>query len=424
MNRLAPLVLLIFALPLSALEIHLNGIYFGSYNRDSLKDLSYKLPYADEEGVFLNELLPLMDDVRRFRLYSGDYILETGPSEDLRIVTNEDQIYLRGEGIGSLFLPDSIELEGTEREEKPLIVWFDRKDAHMERELSLFARLHHREIEFRVDPGIVSLLEYNTFNDRTLPDLIVFSRDKKNSLSPLLKEGEMKEPVPYKFSRTVYLSGSTYGENQIIAADFADLNIFYPLALHYGLTEPFTVDDPAVSEALTYLRNLYRAEAYKISADYPGDFISGKADRYYGMSSVFSELPGPPIMLDERFPLMPGEIPPPLKVSILMGIPGSTGSTGTAEDLIAYLTGYGVQQRIDPETGYLPVNETVYTLLKDNAAKDTLLLDLERAVELPSDDRSDKLRFVLPKIIRLVINGRLTVEQGLAEIGNYLNKEK
>ncbi|MBN2658636.1 MAG: hypothetical protein JXR86_16390 [Spirochaetales bacterium] len=422
MNRLAPLVLLIFILPLPALEIRLNDNFFDNYSDESLRELSYRLPYGEEKGVFLHELLPLMEDLRGFRFYSGEYRLETELTEDLRVVTNEDQIYLRGEGIGSLFLPDSIELEGKEREPDPLLIWFDSRDAHMERELSLFAALHHRDIEFRVDPGIVSLLEYNIFNDRTVPDLIVFSGEKQNALSPLLNEERQKEPVPYKFSRTVYLSGSTYGENQIIAADFSDLNMLYPLALHYGLKEPFSVDDPALFETLTYLRNLYRAGAYRISSDYPEDFISGRADRYFGMSTVFKELPGNPISLEERFPLLPGETPPPLKVSILLGIPRGSGSKETAEDLIAYLTGYGVQQRIDPETGYLPADKSVYSLLENNRSKDILLYELDKAVELNSGDMIEKLRFVLKKIIRLVINGRITIEQGIGEIGNYLDQ--
>jgi len=423
MNRLAIFAMFFSLLPLNALEVRLNGDYFASYNRESLTELSYKLPSGDEKGLFLRELLPLMDDVRNFRLFTGEYMMETDPTGDLRIVVSEDLLYLKGEGIGSLLLPDIIEVEGSGREGKSLLVWFDEKDSHMEREISLFARLHHLEPVFRIEKNIISLLEYNSFNEREIPDLLVYREEKANRMAPLLQNGNGSGPTPYKMSRTLFLNGSSHGQDKKLAADFGDLNLFFSLALHFGMEGNISTADPSVRRTFEYLKTLKNEGLHRVSANPSEDFTSGRVDSFLGMSTIIPKLPGRSFGGEEKtLPHLEGEPLSPLLQHVYLARPHKSPNSRTSEDLTSYLTGYGVQQRIDPETGYLPVNSDVYPLLKESSAKEILLTDLDKAVRLPSGDLTDKWRFVLARISRLVIGGRLTVDEGLAEIERYITE--
>lgn len=416
MNRLTLIVLLVTLLPLYGLEIRLNGNLYSNYDRESLEDLSYILPYEGEKGIFLEEILPLMEDIRRFTFYNEDYILETDPASDLRIVLDEDELILKGESLGSLILPRTLEIEGSELIKKELIVWFDKTDKHLEREISIFAKLHHMEPIFRISDRLVSLLEYNNFNNRTIPDLIVFGEDKINKLGPLIPMENTEQPRPYKLYRTIFLSNSTYGKNNKIAADFGDLDIFYPLNRQLE-------DGISMEKTLAYIKKIASEGYYSVSTNPVENYISGESDKIYGLSPLLALLPEEPLIPERAgFPLMEGNNPAPLVLSTYLVRPQKSSSEAISRALIQYLTGFGVQQRIDPETGYLPVDQSVYPLLKNSHAKTILLQDLEKAVYLPPNDQSDKLRFVLPKIIPLIVNGRLTVEEGIFEIQNYLSK--
>lgn len=418
MNRLILILLLALSLPLHSLEVRLNGRLFEFYSAESLRDLSYHLPGEEKKGIYLRELLPLMKDYRQFTLYTGDYILKTDPSDDLIILAEEDYIRLKGDNIGTVPLPHVIEIEGMAQNPTDLLIWMDREDHSIRREIDLFSRLHQIPVQYRIEEGLVSLLEYNSFNDRRVPDLIFFSGDKLNRLSPLLNSNDIHT---FKFSRSILLNGSSDGENSILAADFGDLDLFYSLMLRFGLEDDFSPDSLALGDALFYLRQLYADGLYRISEDPFSDFLSGKQDIFYGDSKVLSRLDVEPLLREDRaLPRLDGMNPRPVKSHIMVTVPEKSREQETASALLSYMRGYGVQQRINPESGFLPEETSVYPLLPESPSKVLMMEDLESAFTLESSETMDKLTFVLSKIYRLVVTRRLTVEEGMKEISDYL----
>lgn len=421
------IILLLLSFPLFSVEIQLNGFLYESYNNESLKLLSYRLPDSDETGIYLTELLPIMEEYHNFRFLSGDFIMETVPDDSLRIVEGEDSYYLKSSSIGTIPLPDVIEIEGIKTETEKLTIWFDREDKYIQREIDLFGRLHRLEIDYRIEKNLKSLLEYNVFNNTVIPDLIIYDDDKLNSLLPLLNflptEPELPpEPAqPFKISRSIYLEGASGGENRVLASDFGNLDLLYPLFIYFGLEGEFTTDSTAVKRSFLYLRELYIQGLYRLSENPEDEFISGAVDSIYSSSVLLEKININPLWSEEKtLPLPDGGNLPPLLSLTLLSMPRGGKNRKASLALLKYLLGYGVQQRINPQTGYLSYNRDVYPLLKNSTSKNLLMNNLENSQQLYPDDTLDKLRIVLPRIYRLIVSGRLTVDQGLREIENYL----
>lgn len=431
MNRILT-ILLLLSVPLYSMEIHLNGQLYENYTGDSLRELSYSLPDSPHGGIYLYELLPLMEEIHSFRFISRDFTMETDPEDSLYISDEEDGFFLQSQSIGKIPLPDMVEIAGVQTESEKILLWFDEEDPPLIRELELFARLHHMELEYRVEKNLISLLEYNSFNDTSIPDLMIYSDKKLNAMAPLLgtlpeefqsSHGQPKA-VPVKMSRQIFLRGSSGGDNRILSSDFGDLNNFYPLFYKFAPGDDFSIEQDGVKESLSYLSTLYKQGVFVLSADPFRDFIEGKADSIYASSTILDKLTSAPVISGNRsLPRMSGDNPPPLLSYKLLSLPNKHKHPTVSQSLLRFLTAFGVQQRIDPKTGYLPVDPGTYPLLNESTSKDLLLEDLENAIWLTPSDWTDKLRFVLPRIYRLVISGRLTIDQGIAEMKDYLENE-
>jgi len=428
MNRKIIILFLLLSFPLYSLEIRLNGSLYHNFTDESLQDLSYRLPGTDYSGIFLYELLPLMEEVHSFRFISSDFLMETDPDNSLYITKESDLFYLQNNSIGKIPLPAIIEIGGIQASAKKLIIWFDETDPFLMREIDLFGSLHQVEIEYRVEKNLESLLEYNIFNETEIPDLIIYSDSKLNRLSPLLSPvpdelsglPEQKKAIPVKLSRQIYLDDSSGGDNRFLTSDFGELNLLYPLFLRFGLEGDLSINDNAVKESFFYLTGLYNQGIYRLSGNPHKDFIEGKADSIYTSSTLLGELDNAPVLSENRtLPNLGGISPPPLLSYRMLSVPLGHNNSVSTVSLLRFLISSGVQQRIDPRTGYLPFDSAVYPDLVGSVFKDLMMEDLEKAIWLKSDETSDKLRIVLPRIYRLIITGRLTIEEGLKEIDNY-----
>lgn len=428
MNRILT-ILFLLSIPLYSMEIRLNGQLYENLTEESLRDLSYSLPDSPFEGIYLYELLPLMEETHSFRFISKDFTMDTDPEESIFITDEENGFFLQNNSIGKIPLPELVEITGIPTTAEKILLWFDEEDPALIREIELFARLHHLEFDYRVEKNLRSLLEYNTFNDTIIPDLIIYSDKKLNSLTPLLStlpedfytRSDQFKAVPFKLSRQIYLEGSSGGENQILTSDFGDLYNFYPLYSRFAEGEEFSIDHNAVKESLSYITSLYEESLYRLSPDAHRDFIEGKADKIYTSSTILGELNSTPVVSENRsLPHMRGKNPPPLLNYRLLSLPERLKNRTVSLSLIRFLSDFGVQQRIDPQTGFLPIDRRTYPLLKESISKDLLMEDLENAISLAPSDWADKLSFVLPRIYRLVISGRLSINQGIAEMAEYL----
>lgn len=429
MNRIIFFLLLSLSLPLHSLEIRLNGTLYDNFSEENLQDLSYRLPDSPYMGIFLYELLPLMEEIHSFRFVSRNFLMETDPEDSLVISKEEDLYYIKSNSIGKIPLPDVIEISGVQARSDQLIIWFDEEDPLLIREIDLFARLHQLKVVYRVEKNITSLLEYNIFNETIVPDLIIFNDKKLNSLYPLIIElpdrfrkiPGQSSVSPLKFSRQIYLNGASGGENNYLTSDFGDLNLMYPLFLRFGLEEEFSIDQLSIRESFFYLTGLGKQGRYRLSGNPHNDFISGKMDSIYSSSTIFSEMGSEPAIGKNRsLPNMGGENPPPLLNYKLLAVPTGYKDRVLSHSLIRYLTAFGVQQRVDPRTGYLPYDKTVYSYLKDSSYKELLLENLDNARWLAPAEWVDKLRFLLPRIYRLIITERLSIDDGILEMAQYL----
>ncbi|MBI9097544.1 MAG: hypothetical protein JEY91_03650 [Spirochaetaceae bacterium] len=441
MNRLIICFLLFLTSSLFSLEIRLNGELFENFSQESIELLSYKLPDSEFTGIFLYELLPLMEETYSFRFLSEDFLMETDPDKTLYISNEETILYLQNSAIGKIPLPGVIEIEGIVADTEKMTIWFDEEDLFLQREIDLFGRLHRIEIEYRVEKDLTSLLEYNVFNQTQIPDLIVYTDKKLNRLSPLLSPlshtfsvqddqkpnlsiGGKLLALPFKFSRPVFLENSSGGENRHLTSDFGNLDFLYPLFTRFGLEGGFSIDSAAVRESFFYLTGLYKQGIYKLSADPHEDFLEGRIDSVYTSSTILGEISRDPYVGGNRsLPQLGGENPPPLLSYKLLSLPSGHQNSQASQALLYFLTAYGVQQRINPRTGYLPYNNQVYELIPQSINKFLLMENLENATTLGPDETWDKLRFVLPKISRLIITGRLTIDEGLKEIQNFMENQ-
>lgn len=441
MNRLLIIFLLIFSTELYSLEIWLNGNLFENYTYESLGELSYYLPDVDKKGIYLKELLPLMENITSFKFISDDFIVETDMDDTFFISIEENDNLLHGDTLGVIKLPDLLELKGPEVTTEVLTIWMDKDDSYLKREINLFGRLHKLTIEYRVEKNLDSLLEYNLFNNSKIPDLLIYDQEKLNRLSPLLRTinqkldirefdktvftvNEKLLAVPFKMSRQIFLSDSPGRDFIYLTADFGNINYLYPLFIRFGMDDIIDLRSSAVKDSFFYLTNLYNQGIYQLSTNPESDFISGNMNSFYGSSEVIGNLDndlGKNIIA--QLPQLGGINPPPLLQYKLLSISKESKNLKTSEVLINYLTAYGVQQRVDPHTGYLPYNRDVFTLLNDTSAKDLLLDNLENAQNLSSGEIWDDLRFVLPRIYRLIITGKLTIDEGISEIITYINNQ-
>lgn len=411
------------------MEIRLNGQIYEHYTEESLRDLSYSLPDSPHDGIYLYELLPLMEEIHSFRFVSRDFTMDTDPEESIYISDESDGFFLQSDSIGKIPLPDLVEIGGVPTSAKKILLWFDEEDPSLIREIELFARLHHLKFEYRVEKNLISLLENNTFNETIIPDLIIYSDKKLNGLNPLLStlpenfrtRPDQLKAVPVKMSRQIYLEGSSGGDNHILTSDFGDLNNFYPLFSRFANNENFSIDHYAVKESLFYITSLYKEGLFRLSGDAHRAFIEGKADRIYTSSTILGELDSSVIVSENRLlPNMGGENPPPVLSYRLLSLPERHKNPTLSLSLLRFLTAFGVQQRIDPRMGYLPIDRRTYPLLKESSSKELLMEDLENAIDLAPSDWADKLSFVLPRIYRLVVSGRLTIDQGIEEMTGYM----
>lgn len=441
MNRLVILILIIISFQLHSLEVRVNGSLYENYSTESLENLSYGLPAGDLQGIYLYELLPLMKELTSFRFISSDFIIETDMDDRLYISGSNDQWTLHSDSIGNINLPEIIEIEGTIAESDRLTIWMDAEYQSLKRELDVFAMLHKIRINYRVEKNLISLLEYNVFNDTQIPDLIIYNYEKLNRLSPLLREiePEMNEmmsdssaytvnnkllALPYQISRPLFLRGSSGGDNQWLTADFGDIKLFYPLLARFGMPSEFDPYNIALKDSLFYLTGICNQGILKLSDDHDMDFINGEIDSIYTSSTILQKIHGNLKTDTERvFPQLGGENPPPLLNYTFLSIARGSSNRQYSKALLQYLTGFGVQQRIDPLRGYLPYKRETYGLLPETDAKALLLEDLDRALWLSPDDVLDKLRFVIPKVYRLVLSGRLSIEEGVSEILSYIDNE-
>ena len=438
MNRIIFLLLMFCTSQLFSLEIWLNGSLYRNYNAENLRDLSYAKPDSGQRGIALYEILPVMDEIHSFRFISDSFILEMELDDTLFISEEDEQMKLTSDTIGEINLPEVLEIKGVAPKPRKLVVWFDEEDRALKKEIDLFANIHNIIIEYRVEKNINSLLEYSIFNDINIPDLVIFKQDKLNTLNPLLTElphGAIQNSpyyeaftvanrllaLPFKISRQVYLSGSSGGDNSRLVSDFGDLNLLYPLMYRFAMEIPFDLYDSALKDSLFYLKSLYKGNVYRISEDPDGDFLSGSVNNVYTSSEILGKMETATLFNpDWALPQLGEENPLPLLNFTLLAVPEGSRQISHSLALIKYLTDFGVQQRINPETGYLPFNKMVYNLLIDSTAKELLMENLENALFLTPDDQWDKFRFVIPKIYRLVITGRLTIDEGMTEIENYM----
>jgi len=442
MKRFIIFILMVFTFQLYSLEIRVNGSLYESYTAEGLNRLSYSLPGTDAQGIYLYELLPLMKQINSFRFISSDFIMETDMNESLYISIKEDNLTLHSDSFGIITLPEVIEIEGIPSKIDKLTVWLDKEHQSLIREIDLLAGLHKIEIQYRIEKNLISLLEYNMFNDTQIPDLIIYDSEKLNRLYPLLREIHFKKPysygdssaftvnnkllaLPCQISRPILLKGSSGGENHFFTSDFGDMDLLYPLLIRFGMGPELDLNTDALKDSLYYLTGLYTQGIFKLSDDPEKGFIDGRIDSIYASSPILGKIKGD-IKKDENrlFPQLGGENPPPLLNYTFLSIPGSSRNPGYSKLLLTYLTDFGVQQRIDPRSGYLPYNRETYNLLIGSEAKEMLLEDLDKALWLPPGETMDKLRFVMPKLLRLIVTGRLTIEEGIAEIFNYMEKNE
>jgi hypothetical protein len=197
--------------------------------------------------------------------------------------------------------------------------------------------------------------------------------------------------------------------------------MFYPLLKRFGMEKSFDRENTALKDSLFYLTSLYRQGILKLSMDPDLDFIEGKADSIYTSSEILSKLGSEPIFSQDRFlPQMGRENPAPMLSYTVLSIPRDNKNRNLSMALIKYLTNFGVQQRINPESGFLPYNRDAYEILSKSPARDLLFENLENAIWITPGDMWDNFQFVLPKIYRLVLTGRMTIDDGIKEINNYL----
>jgi hypothetical protein len=314
----------------------------------------------------------------------------------------------------------------------------DKENQSLKKEIDLFTELHHIEAEYRIEESLISLLEYNMFNETIIPDLIIYNSDKLNKLIPLLQEIKRESgesypdasaytvngkvmALPFQISRPLLLQGSSGGENELFASDFGDINLLYPLFIRFGMGTDLDLRSNAFKDSFYYLTGLYRQGILKLSSDQDRDFIEGSIDNVYTSSQILGKITGDLKEKEKRiFPQLGGVNPPPLMHYTFLSIPGSSRNTQYSHELLHYLTDFGVQQRINPRSGYLPYNQKTYHLLNDSMAKMLMIEDLDKAFWLPPAESLDRLRFAIPRIYRLVITGRFTIEEGISEIINYV----
>jgi hypothetical protein len=276
------------------------------------------------------------------------------------------------------------------------------------------------------------------FNERIIPDLIIYNSDKLNQLLPLLKviDFDMTDlpldfsdffvsgkllAVPFQISRPLLMQGSSGGENQFFTADFGDINLLYPLFMRFGMAEELNLQSNAIKDSFYYLSGLYKQGILQLSSDHDQDFIDGTIDSIYSSSEILGKIPGDIVEKELRyFPQLGGINPPPLLNYTFLSIPGQSKNDLYSKELLIYLSDIGVQQRITPRSGYLPFKKETYHLLKESREKSLLLEDMDRAFRLPPGESFDRLRFAMPRIYRLIITGRLTIEEGISEIIKYV----
>ncbi len=440
MNKKIILLLLLFASRLHSLEIWINDSLYREYSDEGLLELSYIRPDTNIRGIYLKELLPLIKEFQSFSFISSDYIMETDYNDSLFISLENNRKRLYGDDFGTIHLPEVIKIQGTLAETELLTIWLDEEDQFLKREISLFGNLHNIDLEYRIEKNLTSLLEYNQFNNFQVPDLIIYDQNKLLRLSPLLRKPlnstiintqDIKAitinagilALPFKISRHVFLSGSSNGENKYLVSDFGDFNSLFPIFKRFGMKKNIDLNSDAVKDCFFYLTGLYKQEIYKIEQDKTKEFISGRIDSIFTSSTIFSKLPKEPkIEIGNHLPGLGNEQLQPLLHYKLISFPKSSPNYSSAEKLALYLTGIGVQQRINPETGYLPSEREVYPLLKESNAKDLLLENMDRAISLPPSEELGRLKFVLPKITNLIITERLTLDEGILEIQNYVDQ--
>ncbi|MDA3811585.1 MAG: hypothetical protein PF518_14800 [Spirochaetaceae bacterium] len=438
MKRIIIFFFLVFTFRLYSLEIWLNDNLYKNFTSESIQELSYYIPESQNMGIYLYELLPVMEEISSFRFISRNFILETNPDDSLYIAIKEDGFYLQSDKIGEVILPDSVNIQGIISSMEKLVIWFENEDSPLKKEIDLFGSLHDLQIDYRIVKELNSLLEYNIFNKIKIPDLIVYNQNKLNTLSPLLIELETRElmaandyeaftinerlmAIPVKMSLQVFLKGSSGGENNYLTSDFGNLQMFYPLLKRFGMEKSFDRENTALKDSLFYLTSLYRQGILKLSMDPDLDFIEGKADSIYTSSEILSKLGSEPIFSQDRFlPQMGRENPAPMLSYTVLSIPRDNKNRNLSMALIKYLTNFGVQQRINPESGFLPYNRDAYEILSKSPARDLLFENLENAIWITPGDMWDNFQFVLPKIYRLVLTGRMTIDDGIKEINNYL----
>lgn len=431
MYRLIIFILIVLPFQLHSLEIRVNGSHYENYSEESLRELSYNLPGPEDRGLYLYELLPLMENMNQFRFISGDYIMETDMNETIYISTKDDIFTLHSENFGVITLPTTIELEGRPSQTEKLTIWLDEEHQSVIKEIDLFARLHKIQVQYRIEKNIKSLLEYSIFNQSEIPDLIIYNSGKLNSIIPLLSTIDFKDSqsyidgsafsrneqlkaLPYQMSRTLLLNESSGGENIYFTSDFKSVSLLYPLLIDFGMGTNFDINSDALHEALNYLRDLYKKGILKLSENPEEDFIKGEIDSIYTESTILSRIP-------EGRGRSGLAIGPSMLNYTLLSIPRNSKNREYSRLLLSYLTDFGVQQRINPQSGYLPYNRDTYPLLKESRAKELLLEDLQEAFWLAPEDGIDRLNAAIKRTLRLIINGRLTLEEGISEISVYMD---
>ncbi len=163
---------------LSALDIFLNGVFWGHYSHEELEALALKASGEEEEGpvVPFAQLLPLMERTDNLFLEHRDGTSSLSPSCD---DFQRSRLFLHSEfpqlqiGENRFSGPELVNLEGEAFQQKNILIWAEPGLAGFEQEVQIWSRLHKIRTEYREVPGIRDELMYRQMTGEEVPDLLL-----------------------------------------------------------------------------------------------------------------------------------------------------------------------------------------------------------------------------------------------------------